>query len=63
MTAAYGFRITCDVVAIICFVFAVAYFFIGNGPQAIRLSCENYRLEKAKETMPTTPDHIQDTLS
>ena len=46
MTAAYGFRITCDVVAIICLVFAVAYFFIAGGANAIKMTCENYELLK-----------------
>ena len=31
VTANYGFRTTCDLVAVICFVFAVLYFFIGGG--------------------------------
>ena len=32
MTAAYGFRLCSDVVAIMCFVFGLLYFILGNGP-------------------------------
>ena len=46
MTAKYGFRTTSDVVAVMCFVFCILYFFLGNGPESIRTTIKNYRLEK-----------------
>ena len=40
MTEAVGFRVTSDVVAIICFVFAFAYFVLAGGVEAFRNSCK-----------------------
>ena len=50
MTARHGFRTTSDVVAIICFVFSLLYFFLGNGPEAVRLTIASYRAQK-KESL------------
>ena len=61
MTAAYGFRTTSDVVAIMCFVFALVYFYLGNGPEAIRLTCENY--QKMKKTDQLLGDDRDETVS
>ena len=46
MTAKHGFRTTSDVVAIICFIFSLLYFFLGNGPEAVRMTITNYRASK-----------------
>lgn len=40
MTEAVGFRVTSDIVAIICFVFAFAYFVLAGGLAAFRSSCK-----------------------
>ena len=39
MTESVGFRMTADVAAIICFVFAVAYFALAGGPTAFSSTC------------------------
>ena len=36
ITQAYGFQVTTDVIALICLVFGVIYFALGNGVEAIR---------------------------
>ena len=41
LTEAYGFRITADIVAIICLVFVTVYFFIAGGAQAFKTTCTN----------------------
>lgn len=38
LTEAVGFRMTCDIVAIILFVFAILYFAIAGGAEAFRSS-------------------------
>ena len=43
MTARHGFRTTSDVVAIICFIFSLLYFVLGNGPEAIKMTIANYK--------------------
>ena len=45
MTESVGFRMTADVAAIICFVFAVTYFALAGGPTAFSSTCR-------KETQP-----------
>lgn len=50
LTEAFGFRITCDYVAIICAIFALVYFCFGGGIQAIKLTHKKRKAElKASE--------------
>ena len=60
MTATYGFRITADVVAIICFVFALLYFFICDGAEAFATTCRNLRAPKVdpEDNMNTSVNSI-----
>lgn len=37
-TKAYGFQICCDLVAIMCLVFAIFYYIFGRGREAIKNS-------------------------
>ena len=60
MMAAYGFRLTTDVVAIIALSFAVIYFTFGGGMEAIRTTCDNYS-DANKE--PPTPSYAYDVVS
>lgn len=43
MTTAVGFRMTSDIVAIICIVFALIYFFCGDGVEAFKTTCRNIK--------------------
>ena len=43
MTAAYNFRITCDVMAITVFTFGVIYFLFGSGVQAFKTTYRNLK--------------------
>ena len=38
-----GFRLTCDIVALICLVFGVMYFFIGDGIEAFQTTVKNIK--------------------
>ena len=38
-----GFRLTCDIVALICFVFGLFYFLIGGGIEAFRNTAANIK--------------------
>ena len=38
-----GWRLTTDVVAIICFTFAVVYYFLGGGYEAFSKTIENFK--------------------
>ena len=40
VTEAVGFRMTSDIVAIICFVFGLSYFVLAGGSTAFRSSCK-----------------------
>ena len=40
VTEAVGFRMTADIVAIICFFFAVVYFALAGGLTAFKTSCK-----------------------
>jgi hypothetical protein len=42
MSAAYGFRLTMDVVALIFLIFAMLYFVLAGGVDAARLTAKNY---------------------
>ena len=48
ITEAFGFRITCDYVAIICIAFALVYFIFGGGIQAIKLTIKQRKAEQLK---------------
>ena len=39
VTEAVGFRLTADIVAVICFVFAALYFVLAGGPEAFKTTC------------------------
>ena len=43
MVEAVGFRVTSDVVSIICMVFAMLYFTLAGGPTAFRQTCKRQR--------------------
>ena len=43
VTANYGFRLTADIVAIICFAFGLLYFILGDGVEAFKTTCDNLR--------------------
>ena len=38
-----GFRLTCDIVALICLVFGLIYFFVGDGIEAFRTTIRNFK--------------------
>jgi MFS family permease len=38
LTRAYGYRATCDIVAVICLIYAILYYVCGNGKAAFRVS-------------------------
>ena len=40
VTEAIGFRMTSDIVAILCLVFAISYFFLAGGLAAFRMTCK-----------------------
>ena len=40
VTEAIGFRMTADIVAILCLVFAISYFFLAGGLAAFRMTCK-----------------------
>ena len=42
-TAKLGFRLTADIVAIICFVFGIVYFLFGDGLEAFRTTIDNIK--------------------
>ena len=43
VTEAVGFRMTCDIVAIICFVFALVYVIVAGGVSAFATTCKGSR--------------------
>ena len=43
VTASLGFRLTADIVAIICFVFGILYFLLGDGLEAFRTTIRNIK--------------------
>ena len=45
VSEAVGFRLTADIVAITCLVFAVVYFAIAGGPEAFKTLCSSAHLE------------------
>ena len=47
LTEAVGFRVTADIVAIICFVFALVYFALAGGPEAFGTTCRKEKTEEA----------------
>ena len=38
-----GFRLTCDIVALICLVFGLIYFFVGDGIEAFQTTIRNFK--------------------
>ncbi len=40
VTEAVGFRLTADIVALICFIFAALYFVLAGGPEAFKATCK-----------------------
>jgi len=47
-TVAWGFRLTCDIVGLLCFFFAFMYFITCDGVEAFKTTCKNIR--EAKKT-------------
>lgn len=41
VTEAVGFRMTADIVALVCFLFSIIYFAVAGGPEAFRASCRS----------------------
>ena len=39
---AVGFRVLCDIMGAMCFIFLVTYFFAANGCEALSQSCKNF---------------------
>ena len=53
VTANYGFRLTSDIVAIICFVFGLVYFIMGDGVEAFKTTCQNLKSGETKDAFVT----------
>ena len=46
VTEAVGFRMTCDIVALVCFFFGIAYFALAGGMTAFKRSCKKEPRER-----------------
>lgn len=49
VTEAFGFRVTADIVAVICLVFSIVYFAVAGGPEAFRNSCRSQRRSQVND--------------
>ena len=61
-TEAYGFRVTSDIVAMICFVFSILYFLVAGGPQSFRSTCRKRQAAMGSDDFRNlaAPKHEQD---
>ena len=55
MVEAVGFRLTADVVAMICIFFAILYFVLAGGMDAFRETCRKSRSSSFYMMGPTSP--------
>ena len=52
MVEAVGFRMTSDIVALLCIFFALCYFIFAEGPSAFRDTCRKKRLPNINDSIP-----------
>ena len=55
MVEAVGFRVTSDVVGLICIFFALLYFVVAGGASAFRETCRTKRLHSTSTSTPAGP--------